>query len=45
MENGHNKSNRCLVLREFGGISKFQIQEKAIPEPGKDQIRIRVEAW
>ena len=45
MENERKTSNKCLILREFGHINKFQIQDRPIPQPGKDQIRIRVEAW
>lgn len=35
---------RCAVLTRFGGPDVFEIQEKPIPDPAPDEIRVRIGA-
>ncbi|MFO1078536.1 MAG: zinc-binding dehydrogenase [Planctomycetota bacterium] len=35
---------RCVVVREHGGYEKLLLEERAVPEPGPGQVRVRVQA-
>ncbi|MCA8973660.1 MAG: zinc-binding dehydrogenase [Planctomycetes bacterium] len=35
---------RCIVVREHGGYDRLLLEERAVPEPGPGQVRVRVQA-
>ena len=45
MAESSEKKNKCLVLRGYGSYNKLEVQEKSIPKPKKDEIRVKVKAW
>ena len=35
---------RCVVVREHGGYDRLSIEQRAVPEPGPGQVRVKVAA-
>lgn len=45
MAESEKKTNKSLVLRGYGSYNKLQVQQKSVPKPDKNEIRVKVEAW